>query len=102
MDPARPAEGQTDVSNTNQDESTVILSRHESAPSTVDCTALQNELHQTILGVDDNIPSEHMDSTGTDQPQGADQRTEPVPVTAPKPVGSSGASIIVSPRQVSY
>ena len=73
----------------NQDESTAMGR-----------TALQNELHQTILSVDDNIPSEHMDLSGADQPQGADQRTEPVQVMAPKPVGSGGG-IIVSPRQVS-
>ncbi|XP_030199830.1 DNA excision repair protein ERCC-1 isoform X1 [Gadus morhua] len=98
-DPARPAEGQTDVSNTNQDESTAMLSSLELAPSTsVDRAALQHELHQSILCVDNNVPSEHMDLTGTDQPQGADQRTEPVSVMAPKPVGSGG-SIIVSPRQ---
>ena len=79
-----------------------MLSSLELAPSTsVDRTALQHELHQSILCVDNNVPSEHMDLTGTDQPQGADQRTEPVSVMAPKPVGSGG-SIIVSPRQVSY
>ncbi|XP_056436022.1 DNA excision repair protein ERCC-1 isoform X3 [Gadus chalcogrammus] len=76
-----------------------MLSSFELAPSTsVDRTALQHEPHQSILCVDNNVPSEHMDLTGTDQPQGADQRTEPVSVMAPKPVGSGG-SIIVSPRQ---
>lgn len=84
--------------NTKQHANTEMLSRLESAFSTtVDRVTLQRTPAQTTPGVHENKQSEDM----TDPKQEADQRTEPVPVTAPKTVGS-GNSIIVSPRQVRY